>query len=194
LADEALCPRRLRTTWGCYILGVVMIDSDRLESVRSRISNLNAGHPIHASDLYSIRNFELLESAISLVANDHDNADILYASPLADDDKSGEKTRQRCLASALVAIQGEFGSSIFVLDSRRLKDADTNDRRTANDLRKAGLISRNTRLIHLWPTEEILLSCPDVLAWSYRQTITKNEPRWFSLLASEVRVTLLSPN
>lgn len=174
-----------------YILAVVMIDAVRLSAVRNRISELNGGHPIHSSALNSAKSHLLLEGAVGLLAREHDCADIVFASPLLGEDPSAEKTRQVCLASALVSIQEEFSTTVFVLDSRRLKDADDSDRRTASDLRRSRALARNTRLIHVWPNEELLLSLPDVLAWSFRQTLTNREPRWFEPLKREVRVNHL---
>jgi hypothetical protein len=176
-----------------YLLGLVLIAPARLGQVRNRIAELNAGHPIHASALNSVKSHELLDAAVALLAFDHDSADIIFSSPLQVADISGEKTRQKCLAAALVSIQKEFSTTVFVLDSRSLKDADDSDRRTASDLRRAGALDRNTRLVHAWPREELLLSLPDVLAWSFRQTVTNYESRWFEPLRPEVRVTQVKP-
>jgi hypothetical protein len=115
--------------------------------------------------------------------------DIIYARPLQIGDITGEKTRQLCLQTALSNLHREFETELFVLDSRRLKDADESDRRTAGDLRKAGTLSRDTRLLHVWPAEELLLSLADILAWSYRQKFTKRDSRWFAPLEAEVKVT-----
>lgn len=174
-----------------YILGIALVNSSRLLQVRKNLTAINSGHAIHASDLYSSKKFDLLNEAIKLVAEDHDNADILLSSPLLAGDTSGEKTRQHCLEQAFLRIQREFGTTIFILDSRRLKDADESDRRTVRDLRKAARLERSTQIRHLWPGEEILLSLPDLLAWTYRQTITKNDNQWFEPLAPNVRITQL---
>lgn len=175
-----------------YILAVVMITASRLQTVRSRLEKLNGGHAIHASHLNAKRDFELIELAVELLAHDHDSAEVIFASPLLSDDRNGEATRQKCLAQALVTIHREYEVSVAVLDSRKLKDADDSDRRTISDLRKTGHLPRDFKLLHAWPAEELLLGLPDILAWTYRQTVTKNEPRWFETLASEVRVTEIS--
>lgn len=177
-----------------YILGAVLVHPERLNLVRQNLARLNSGHPIHASDLYSSKNLELLNQAIELVADDHDNADLVISSPLIKGDSNGEASRQACLRTALIEIQKEFATELFVLDSRRLKDADDADRRTVSDLRKLSKVSRTTAIRHVWPTEEILLSLPDVVAWSYRQILTKNDTRWFQPLEPSVRVSGPSPS
>jgi len=172
-----------------YILGIVLVLPGRLNLVRRNLSQLNGGHPIHASDLYSSKNLELLNQAIGLVADDHDNADLVISSPLIKGDSNGEQSRQACLKRALIDVQREFQTELFVLDSRRLRDADDADRRTLSDLRKSSQVSRATAIRHVWPTEEILLSLPDVVAWSYRQILTKKDVRWFQPLESSVRIS-----
>jgi hypothetical protein len=172
-----------------YILAVVLVEPARLDSVRQRVANLNSGHAIHASDLGFNKAYSLLDESVALLANDHDSADIIYARPLQIGDTTGEKTRQTCLQTALSTLHEEFHTELFVLDSRRLKDANDSDRRTAGDLRRAGKLSRDVRLLHVWPTEELLLSLADILAWAYRQKLTNRDSRWFSPLEAEVKVT-----
>lgn len=174
-----------------YILAIALVEPRRLQDVRERLRLLNGGHALHASELYSAKQFDLLRTGIGLVAQDHDNADLVVTSPLLPDDSSGEIARQNCLRLALVAIQAEFDTDLFVLDSRNLRDADESDRRTMRDLRKSGELRRATNLRHLWPSEEILLSLPDLIAWSYRQVITKDDTQWFDPLAESVAVTIV---
>lgn len=174
-----------------YILGIALIRPDRLHSVRQRFTRLNNGHPIHASELNFDRNTKLLMESILQVASEHDNADVIVATPLATQDSSGEAARQRCLREAVVTLQTEFGTKVFILDSRSLKDADESDRRTVRDLRRAALIDRETVIRHLWPAEEILLSLPDLIAWAYRQKLTKGEAAWFDLFEDDVKITYL---
>jgi hypothetical protein len=172
-----------------YILAIVLVEPARLDSVRQRVAKLNSGHAIHASDLGFKKAYGLLDDSVALLANDHDSADIIYARPFQNGDITGEKTRQLCLQTALSTLHREFETELFVLDSRRLKDADESDRRTAGDLRKVRKLSRNARLLHVWPAEELLLSLADILAWTYRQKLTNRDSRWFSALEAEVKVT-----
>ena len=174
-----------------YILAIALIKPKRLETVRARFSSLNAGHPLHASDLNFDRNTKLLMESIRQVASDHDNADVIVATPLTKQDLSGEEARQRCLRDALPRLQAEFGTKLFIVDSRGLKDADESDRRTMRDLRRARHLDRETEFRHVWPTEEILLSLPDLIAWAYRQKLTKGETTWFDMFDDEVKITYL---
>ncbi|WP_142206624.1 hypothetical protein [Subtercola boreus] len=132
-----------------------------------------------------------LQSAIALVSHEQDGQDIVVCAPVDDRDRRADGARAAALGYVACKLQNDFGTVKFVIERRQLADEDERDRRTINDLRRAGRLVRETQVIHSRPSNELLLGMPDVLAWSFRQEYQRKNPFWFAPFKAGTHVTQL---
>lgn len=174
-----------------YILGIAMVNLDQLDATRSKLLDFYGGESLHAGAMYSRGELETLRQAAALVSQQNDGLDVVVATTIADDDKSGVRARRVCLEYALSVAVSEFDCERVVFDAHKNPQFTQFDRETLNELRRSRQVNEEMVAIHTYPRIEPLLGLPDVLAWTYRQEYTGRGPAWFDALRNQAQVYLL---
>lgn len=183
--DESYELREGRTF---YILASALVYPEDLATSRSALLDYYNGEAMHAAPMFARNEISSLRGALSLAAIQHDGMDAVVSAPIAEDDEHGHEARRRCLAFLAPMLHDEEGTMLFVLDSLEDSAATRRDRFTFSDLRRDGRLHRLATEYHARPSAEPLLGLPDLLAWSYRQRITRRDGSWFAPLAEHTRV------
>ncbi|MHA3724414.1 hypothetical protein ACXR2T_11095 [Leucobacter sp. HY1910] len=171
-----------------YIIASAIVYPDDLDRSRTALLEFYGGDTMHASPMYRRNELTSLRSALSLAASQHDGMDVVVQTAVDLDDDHGHSARRRCLSFIAPLLHKEEGTTLFVLDSLETPAANRHDRFTFGDLRRAGTLHRDATEYHARPSAEPLLGLPDLLAWAYRQQITRNDASWFAPLARDTRV------
>ena len=171
-----------------YILASALVHPSEIASTRTTLSDYYGGEAIHAAPMYQRREIESLKGAIELSAKQHDGMDVIVQIPVEAGDEYGQFARRACLKFLAPMLHSEDNVSLFILDALENEQAMKNDRFTFSDMRKDGLLTREVVEYHTRPSLEPLLGLPDLLAWSYRQRITKREQSWFNPFESHARI------
>jgi hypothetical protein len=177
---------------GYYIVGAAIVDHELLATTREAMLDFYGGEGLHASSMYSRAEFVSLGQAIEFAASHHDGMDVVVCAPVQIEDIHGEGARARCLTYLFSKLQRDFDTELFVIDARKSPSQNEADRRVLRDLRRAGQVTRETRLVHLRPSQEPLLGLPDLLAWSFRQEFARDDTSWFEPLRSTTVVHRLT--
>lgn len=173
-----------------YVVAVATVYDDMLVPTRTALSDFYGGDPLHAAPMWKNLEYESLRKATHLVAAQHDFMDLVVCAPI---EETRDAARAKCLSYAAEKVHREIGVSLFVIDSLSTPTANELDQRTFRDLRSGsnGVLSRDTVAVHCRPSEELLLGLPDVLAWAFRQKMTRNDPEWFEPLREYTEVKVL---
>ena len=173
-----------------YVVAVATVYDDALGSTRQALSDFYGGQPLHAAPMWKNLEHESLRQATRLVASQHDFLDLVVCTPIG---QSRDVARAKCLSFAAEKVHREIGVSLFVIDSLGTPTENELDQRTFRDLRSAtsGGLARDTVAVHCRPSDELLLGLPDILAWSYRQKLTRNDAAWFEPLRDHTEVKVL---
>ena len=182
----------LEEEWTFYIVAASIIMPHRLDTVREALLDCNGRRPLHAGPMAHLGDVLTLQAATEVIANEQDGLDIVVCSPIADDDLHADRARARALGHLAVTLQHAFATDVFVIDHRALEPLNALDRRTFSDLRRGGLLTRETRVHHCRPSEEPLLGLADALAWSYRQDYLNKNTLWFDPLRDQTVIQILT--
>lgn len=166
-----------------YLLSAVVVDAKR---VVVRSARLHRKHPDlwHASALWRDGKQKELARLTRDAATAHDTAHVFVAE-VPEEDRRGQHTRAWLLEEAATTLAGRFDVATFVIDSRKLPDADTADWRVFRRARSVGLVHRNVTAVHTRPSREKLLQAADMLAYAYRQKHVWNNESLIELYPSE---------
>ncbi|GAA1346674.1 hypothetical protein [Falsarthrobacter nasiphocae] len=162
-----------------FLLGCVTIADGFRSSTREALQEVFPEGAIHASPMWKNNQYDSLEKAARLAAEHHDGLDIVVQSPLGPDDPTGDKARLACIRHLAPELHRDVEVDLFVFDKPSLEDIAKRDARLIKDLVKEGLLGRSVAVHHAYPSHEPLLGLPDILAWSYRQVITRADSHWF---------------
>lgn len=175
-----------------YIVAVAVVEETELHATRHALGSFYDGSALHAAPMFANREVGTLRQATQLVGRQNDGLDVIVCSAI-EAGQTRDGVRRRCLAAAVQKVQSDFGSRLFVIDSLGTPTENRLDQHTLGDLRRAlrGGVDRDTVAVHCRPSEEILLGLPDVLAWSYRQTLTRGDGSWFEPMRAVTAVTRL---
>ena len=182
----------LRSGETFYILASALVYPEDLSQTRLSLLETYGNEAIHAAPMFQRMEYVSLRKAIELAATHHDGMDVIVQAPVAEGDTRGERARRRCLEYIVPLLHHNESVSLFVLDSLDNPMAIRRDRFVFSDLRQAGAVSRNVREHHAFPSMEPLLGLPDLLAWSFRQRLTRRDDSWFEPLSSETTIHSLS--
>ncbi len=174
-----------------YIVSSAVVECDDLTSTRNVLTAFYGGEAMHAAPMYSRNEFQTLREAIKLVSTSFDYADVVVCAPLDPDDKYGIRARAKCLQYLAPTLQENFSTQLFVIDRLSTAPEVERDARTIADLRRAGALHRDSKVIHVQPSREPLLGLPDLVAWAYRQDHVGNDASWFDPLRGATEVTML---
>lgn len=175
-----------------YILACALVDPGYLNSTRKALTDYYDGEPMHASTMFNRLEFQSLRRGIELIATQHDGLDLVIQAPLGPNDPIGSIARKRCIEILAPMIHQEESTTLFVFDAVKPASQMKSDKFTFRDLRELGVLNRNVTEVHARPSDEPLLGLPDLLAWSYRQSVTKRDNSWFLPLSSGTRVHKLN--
>jgi hypothetical protein len=166
------------------------VKDHELSGTRQALHAFYNGNPLHAAPMWKNLEYESLRLATQLVAREHDYMDLVVCAPVGE---SRDAARAKCLSFAAAKVHEEMGVSLFVLDSLGTPTENEIDQRTFSDLRSSGdgRLARDTVAVHCRPSEELLLGLPDVLAWAYRQELTRHDAEWFEPLREFTQVSVL---
>lgn len=171
-----------------YIVASALVYPDDLSSSRVALLEFYGGDTMHAAPMYRRNEFASLHGALALAARQHDGMDVVVQTAIDAGDEHGHDARRRCLSFLAPLLHREEGTTLFVLDSLETPAANRRDRFTFGDLRRAGALHRDVTEHHARPSAEPLLGLPDLLAWSYRQRVTRHDGSWFAPLAHDTRI------
>lgn len=171
-----------------YIVASAIVYPDDLASSRAALLEFYGGDAMHAAPMYRRNELASIRGALALAARQHDGMDVVVQTTVESDDEHGYGARRRCLSFLAPLLHGEEGTTLFVFDSLETPAANRHDRFTFGDLRRAGMLHRDVTEYHARPSAEPLLGLPDLLAWAYRQRITRNDGSWFAPLVGDTRI------
>lgn len=174
-----------------YALALATVYPDQVAATRLTLTRFYGGSALHAAPMYQRAEYETLRQATELVATNHDGLDLVVCAQLADSDRLGDDGRRRCLEYLARKVHTDFGTNLFIIDSRVDPTQDRLDQFVFGDLRKTSAIGRDVRAHHARPSAEPLLGLPDVLAWSYRQEHTRGDTAWFEPMRELTQVQVL---
>lgn len=175
-----------------YILASALVYPEELSDTRLSLLEAYGNETIHAAPMFQRMEYESLRKAIELSAGQHDGMDIIVHAPVAQGDARGERARRLCLQYLVPLLHRNEKVSLFVLDSLDNPMAMRRDQFVFSDLRQTRAVSRNVREHHAFPSMEPLLGLPDLLAWSYRQQLTRRDDSWFAPLRTDTRIHSLA--
>lgn len=171
-----------------YILGCATVKCGWRTETREEIQKKFPDESIHAAPMWRDKRYSDLKKAANLVADEQDGLDIVICSPLAANDARGNQARLDCMRFLLPLVHKNNQVDLFVFDKPNLVDIISRDKRLFRDLIKEGLLSQSAAIHHAYPAHEPLLGLPDILAWSYRQTVTRQRDDWFNYFENQVSI------
>jgi hypothetical protein len=171
-----------------YILASAVIHPEYLSETRLSLLDAYGNEAIHAAPMFQRMEYNSLRQAIAVSAKQHDGMDVIVKAPVDAGDTRGERARRACLEFLIPLLHRNDDVSLFVLDSLDNPMAIKRDHFVFNDLRQAGVVSRHVRQHHAFPSMEPLLGLPDILAWSFRQHVTRRDDSWFEPLRGDTRI------
>lgn len=175
-----------------YILASALVCPEDLSNTRSALLAAYDNEPIHAAPMFQRMEYESLRQVIDISARQHDGMDVIVQSPVLPTDIRGHMARRRCLEYIVPLLHHEQSVSLFVMDSLESRQANRRDEFTFGDLRRSGVVGRSVTDHHAFPSKEPLLGLPDLLAWSFRQRLTRRDDSWFEPLRPDTEIHLLS--
>lgn len=171
-----------------YILATALVYPKYLSDTRESLLEAYGAEALHAAPMFKRMEFGSLRSAIDLAAGKHDGMDVVVHAPVDKEDHRGQEARRRCLEFIVPLLHDSEDVSLFVLDALDNPVANRRDSLVFTDLRRAGVVPRTVRAHHAFPAEEPLLGLPDVLAWSFRQWLSRGDASWFDPLRNRTVV------
>jgi hypothetical protein len=178
----------LRSGETFYILATALVYPQYLSQTRTALLDAYGQEAIHAAPMFSRMEFDSLRKVINLCSVNNDGMDVIVQSPVDDGDTRGEQARRRCLEFVVPLLHHEEKTTLFILDSLSNPVANRKDRFVFQDLRQSGQVGRQVREHHAFPAVEPLLGLPDLLAWSFRQRLTRRDDSWFGPLEGNTRI------
>lgn len=171
-----------------YMIGCALVAPQFVALTRDALLGFYGGQTMHATEMNHRREVESLRQAMRLIARQHEGMDVVVTAPVAADDEYGARARAACIEYIAPLVQREEGTRLFVFDRPDRAAAVRHDEFIFNDLRRAGLLARETVIAHVRPSLEPNLALADLLAWAYRQEYTRGVTEWFEPLRGDTRV------
>lgn len=163
-----------------FILACVTIKPGQRTPTRNALHQAFSGETIHAAPMWKNNQQDSLDQAARIAASENDGLDVVVVAPLANDDPQADRARLQCIRFLAPQLHQQDDVDLFVFDKPASPGIATRDTHAFRDLIKEGSLSRSVSIHHAYPNQEPLLGLPDILAWSYRQTLTRNNRRWFA--------------
>ena len=175
-----------------YILASALVYPEDILGTRLSLLEAYGNEAIHAAPMFQRMEYESLRKVIELSATQHDGMDVIVQAPVAEEDNRGDQARRNCLEYIVPLLHHNEEVSLFILDSLENPMAVRRDQFVFRDLRQSHSVDRNVRVHHTFPSMEPLLGLPDLLAWSYRQHLTRRDDSWFEPLRRDTRIHSLT--
>jgi len=171
-----------------YILSCATVYAEEIEPTRAALTTFYDGEAMHATEMFRRTEIASLQQGIRLAAGLHDGMDLIVTAPVAPADTTGNRARTACIELIAPLLQHEVGTRLFVFDQLARPADDLRDQAAFTRLRSAGHLDRDTRAVHVRPSDEPILGLPDLLAWAYRQEFARGAAAWFDPLRKDTRI------
>ncbi|QJU54216.1 hypothetical protein SCB71_13740 [Herbiconiux sp. KACC 21604] len=192
--DESYrAPRQARGD-AFYLLTAVVFERDRIAAVRAKLREIAEVERWHTTDQGrdDRGRAKILKMARYLASS---SASVIVAqSEISPSDGDAELARRQCFATLLgdLCARGEIArNGLVVVERRRDFGQRALDQKTLHRLRSTGTIHRNLLVHQASPGGECMLWAPDVVAWSARQMVVRNNKVYVEPLARARSVRII---
>lgn len=168
-----------------YSMAFAVVERNLLRVTRAALSEFNAGHTLHGSELFRSRRLKTLRSALDLVAKQNDGAVVVVRKSIGQSNVLME-AREECLQLGLMELYESV--SVIVLDRNKDERLNELDRQIIRNLKLANRLPREFRQTHAFANREPLLGLPDMIAWAFRQDFLGVNSDWFDPLRDSTKV------
>jgi len=171
-----------------YVFAVVGIERKKIKATRRALLGIANTNWWHSSKVIQTSNGRSRFKNIGRELGPHLMLEIFLSIPIARDDKSGEKTRNKLIKEIAKSISLRDRDSYISIEMRRSGGQLKLDRETIETIHMV----RNKDFVRLQsPAQEPLLWLPDMLASSFRRRLLRENSDLLESFGKEVLVTFI---